>query len=410
MAVILVAVGLAWWRFGDGTGARAARAHGGPDSSAAPGARGATNADPRIAGAGASPHADHAEVEEHSSEAADAGGPSRALEQVAAAFALGAQADVSAYLERNAELAAEHVDRFCKDSRAASKPWPKAPREGRDAAPWMASRVDWTTEPTRMGTLHLDDRLIERVEATSSGWAEALGVGDLAGLDFSWLRELEAYDMWSLASAGPLAEEPSYELADAPLPSYVQLMAWVKLRFIRALALGDGADASREVRHLSALLHRQGALIPEVVSVKLLELERVAFAVAVARGQDVGGWSPPPDADHAALIKLIKAGPNFFMPGVAPEVMSKAAACATAPCSALLEAGAIHAAIGSESPVDTSRGLRTLTDSYGCDPALMAALERLSPTTPGKARATLLGGPSFLEALYPGPSLQAASR
>ncbi|MBI4822527.1 MAG: hypothetical protein HY791_40075 [Deltaproteobacteria bacterium] len=343
-------------------------------------------------------------VEPPSSPSIDAGVDNGAsiVEQLAAVHQMGAQADVSEYLQRNAELAAKVVDRFCEDARDVPRPWRPLDESPADAAEFLVGRVDWilSAEQSRLGSQHLSELLMERVGAAGKDWPAALGVGDLADLHFAWLEEARRFDRWSLVTVGPLRETQPWDIFDAPMPNYVQLMAWAKLAFVRAFALGGLAKAADEVRHLGALVESNGILLSEVVAVIILDIERAAFEHARATGMDTTGWTPPAEYDSVAVRNTLKASPNFLFPGVDPAVMKKALACAPSPCSALDEAAAFHTAIGAEAPTDTSNAFFQLAGSVKCDAALLAMLRNATPTAPVKARRNLLGTPSFLEKSY----------
>lgn len=313
-------------------------------------------------------------------------GPS-VLDQISALHKMSAQADVSAFLQRNAELAARHLDRYCEESRKLARKdlFPESRRQ-REAAGYLDGKIDWEPSPSTpriQGSLHLAQPLADALKTAGKNWPDAIGDAELAGLDFSWMRDLLAYDTWSVTAAGPLSTYQSNDVFGAPLPSYGLYSGWMKLRFAKALRDGDLADAAAEVRHLGELLHSQGVLIGEMFAVESLRIERAAFDAAARRGKAVAGWSPPESDQIEAWRRLARVSNHFFLPGVDPKVMARALECAPAPCSALTEAAWIHSALGDLAPAGSSADFWRLTEGQpSCEPGVLA---RARATTPMQA-------------------------
>lgn len=288
------------------------------------------------------------------------------IEQLIAIHAIASQADVSAYLEHNAELAAERIDAFC----AEAKKLPPAPllRESphlRDAAPYLGPRVDWNAPP-RSGSLHLPEDVAERADA--EGWLDAITPSDVAPVDFGWLRELAAFDHWSLAPRQPAPGEPFDAVIE--LPDYLQFRRWARLRFHQALRSGDLLQASSEVRHLADLLYDQGFVLAVQYAAMLLEVERSAYELARARGLNVDGWTPASAEDLKRFRRLDRVAYGFLMPGVDPEISRRALTCVPSPCSALLEGAWAHVTVGEFAPRSTTDEFWTLPSS-NCSAGLL---------------------------------------
>jgi hypothetical protein len=287
--------------------------------------------------------------------------------QIQAAHELASQMDVSAYLEKNAQLAEAKVDKLCDEANKLPKAplYPKSERKA-DAGAFLAPRIDWDTEPQLFGALHLSEARIAGLDG--EGWEERLGELDLAGLDFSWMKQLLAYDAWDLLSAGPPSKlRPGADFGQA-LPLYAFFIHWSKLRFAHAFRFGDFADASLEVRHVAALLDTQKVVLAQVIAVIILRNEERAFQVARARGLGAGtGWAPIASAeDLDRRRQLDRISSSFFLPGVSPKVMSRALRCVPAPCTAITEGAWSHASFGELSPEDTRGAFARIMQDSGC--------------------------------------------
>lgn len=299
--------------------------------------------------------------------------PTGVLEQLTGLRDLESQMGVSAYLDKNAALAAEKVEDYC-GARARLPPHPiGAPPEGAlDAADFMRPLSDWH-EPKRQGKLHLPDALMARLGGANDRWLSAVQPGDFAGRDFSWMRVLSQYGTWNLLE-GPAAGEGPDSLA-VQLPNYVTLLAWVKLRLAHALVAGDLAGASRDVRHLAGLLNSQKVMLADIFALIMLQMERYAYDAALARGLDVRGWAEPMSQEtlleHRRLVRVMG---SFFMPGVAPEVMDRARECTPDPCMALNEAAWVEASVGALSPERTDEAFWRHFEAAGCSPAFSRRL------------------------------------
>lgn len=319
------------------------------------------------------------------------------VEQLVALHAIASQAEVSAFLERNAATAAEMVDAYCAAAEALPKrpSPPPEPPPSRDAAPFLAPLLDWET-PKRQGSLHLPDALL--AQTRGERWFEAIPAAE-AQRDFGWLRALEGYDHWSLPPHVRQPDEGPDELVE--IPSYVQLRSWLKLRWVRALGDGDLLDASRQAGHVRALLQKQGLLIAVMISIALEQDERTIFELALARGVQVPGWAPRGADELAEQRRLDRYGYAFLLPGVDPAVAKRALDCAPTPCAALVEGAWQHASLGELAPDNTSAAFWAMADARpDCNAALVKLL-RSAPELPPERVAAFLKGEDPLRKAFP---------
>jgi hypothetical protein len=284
------------------------------------------------------------------------------------------RAQVEKWLADNAETATKRVDEYCEQTKKLSAV-PDERKRDRDAALFMAGRTDW--EDGHVGLLRLPDALYQQLKNPPAGAWRHLGPQVYAGLDFSWMQALLQFDHWSIAVASPLrdvAEVKSY--ADAPIPNFVTLQAWVKLRLLKGLHEGDLASASVEVRHLAELCGSTGSLVGDMIRIQMFNVERgfveehhlsLQPALTFQQGQRLRY------ADFAAR--------DFLLPGVPKEVRSRALECAPVKCTAIMEA------LGATSMVsDVAAGaqehLKWLLAQSPCDPALAAMTAKFRPLPP----------------------------
>jgi hypothetical protein len=240
--------------------------------------------------------------------------------------------------------------------------------------------VDWEGRPGRIGSLHVSPVVTEHVRA-STEWLAVVTDTDLAGLDFSWLKQLLAFDVWTFSGDGA-AEELTYSAIASNIPNFVSLQTNAKLRFSRALRDGDWNDAVREVRHLAYLVHTLSNAVAEAISFTLLRIEVRAREQATRLGVDLSTLPPLPDATllQAHRDTSVKTG-WFVAPGVPEAVRRRALECSAVKCTTVLEGLALHSSLrpwatpGSmESYLEDVRGL-------GCEPSLVARLPRMPPAT-----------------------------
>src|SRR5438552_18980362 len=107
------------------------------------------------------------------------------------------------------------------------------------------------------------------------------------------MKQLQQFDRWTLLTAGRLKDYPMKDFFATPIPNYVSMMQWAKLRFALARRRGDHAQASAEVRHMADLIRTQNILIAEAVAVAIYKIDAGARQGAINAGADVAGWTAP---------------------------------------------------------------------------------------------------------------------
>ena len=281
---------------------------------------------------------------------------------------------VQAWLRTNAAAAEQHVDAFCEQARRVGKRMDFEPKtRDRDAAVYMAGRADW--EGGRFGLLHLPDSLTTRMKDPPLAWRR-FGPADYAGLDFSWMQEISQFDHWTLSAQGPLSNVDAVDYFTAPLPNYVTMQNWVKLRLVKARDEGDLAQASVEVRHLGDLIASSGTLLGEMIRAAFFNIERGFY-------EDLGVQppAPVPSADDVSQLRGVAfAGMYFLFPGVKREVREKALACTPMRCVDLMEAIGSTAALRNVVP-DAQGHLDWLRAQSPCDPLQAERMAR-GPAVP----------------------------
>jgi hypothetical protein len=283
-----------------------------------------------------------------------------------------ARAAVEAWLTRNAALAEKHVDAFCDLSkRLAKTPGLEPPTRERDASAFLAGRADW--EDGHTGLLHLPASLTDRMKNPPAAW-QRFGPTDYAGLDFTWMRELLAFDHWGLMTAGPLRDGRDLPAFEQIIPDFVTMLHWAKLRLAKGLNEHDLAQASLEVRHLATICASTSTLVGEMVRLSMLTLEREFFE---AQGlPPLDGAITPQTKQHARSAGF--AARNFLMSGVAIAVKKKALACSQTRCAAINEAASLLSGLRGAMP-RIREDLDWLKEQQPCEPAL---LERIATSPP----------------------------
>lgn len=283
-----------------------------------------------------------------------------------------ARAAVEAWLARNAALAEKTVDAFCDFSkRLAKTPGLKPPTRERDAAAFLAGRADWESGHT--GLLHLPASLTDRMKQPPGAWMK-FGPSDYAGLDFTWMRELLAFDHWTLMSVGPLRDGRDAPAFEQLIPNFVTMQQWAKLRLVKGLHEHELAQASVEVRHLASVCGATSTLIGEMIRLSILLVEREFFE---ANGLALlEGTLTPQTKQDARAVGF--AAHQFLLTGVPSAVKQKALACSPMRCTAMVEAAALLSGLRGAVP-RVREDLDWLKGQKPCEPAL---LERLATSPP----------------------------
>ena len=275
-------------------------------------------------------------------------------------------------LQKNAAHAEAYIDKLCAESAKLREKGPMKPPQSRsaDAAEYMAPLVDFEKpfdQPP--GRLHLSEELRQHLTAgPGTDWGAKITDADLAALDFSWLTALARFDHWTVMSAGRLKAYTTDDFFSFPIPNYISLMQWAKLRYALARRRGDHASASAEVRHLADLIRSNNLLIAEAIAVALYRID--AGAREAAAGADIPDW---PALDGSLLDTqrhVAFASMYFTYPGVKPETLRRAMQCVPMPCVALVEGVGANKAFGSYGG-DNLAVVTELAASNGCEKALI---------------------------------------
>lgn len=220
---------------------------------------------------------------------------------------------VQSWLRNNDALAAKHVQRYCELLKLGSSLPPYVePSRRADAATYLMGKVDVASwEGPRIGLLHLPEPLTERI----GDWLD-FTAADYAGFDFSWMRELLAYDSWSTARLR--MDDPDLYRIDEYL-----LLNWMKLRLIKGREEHELAQASVEVRHLADLLVSTGERGASSMRLKAFIAERHVW-----ESEDLPVPAELPTARVGYQLALLSLASQFFLyPGVSGAVREQALRC-----------------------------------------------------------------------------------
>ena len=203
--------------------------------------------------------------------------------------------------------------------------------------------------------------------------------------DLGCRQALLQFDHWSIATASPLRDVAAAKTyADAPIPNFVTLQSWVKLRLLKGLHEGDLPSASAEVRHLAELCGSTGTLVGDMIRLSMLGLERgfieehhlsLQPALTVEQGQRLRS------ADFAAR--------DFLIPGVPKDVREKALKCAPIKCTALMEALGATTMVSDIVP-GTQEHVQWLLAQSPCDPALAGMMSKFRPLPPTEVLGSMM--------------------
>ena len=276
-------------------------------------------------------------------------------------------------LEFNAAEAERTVDRFCTESARVTKNAALGqPPRTRDAAVFMTGRVDWEKGhlPVPVGMLQLSGALDAHLNA-AGGW-RTVQPSELVGLDFGWMRELLAYDFWSMEGGGPLKDldESATNYTSWQVPNYWTLMKWSRLRLVKGIQEADLPQAALEVRHLAELCASNN-MIGLMVRSSLYRSEREAWAMT----SQTPPVPPPGDKELAAFRALAFASQQYLLPGVSGATRARALECMPIRCLAVQDAIGLTASVR-ESVPQAGDHLEWLLQQKQCEPALAARLAK----------------------------------
>ena len=125
-------------------------------------------------------------------------------------------------------------------------------------------------------------------------------------------------DHWNLASSGPFQEmvstAPTTPIEEMPYPMISPLLALAKIRLVKGLKDGNVLEALKEVRHLARLMQGTEHAAFSVGGVKLLNLERETYELAV-QNQSLApdAWIPISSKDTKTARNLVLFGYRLYL-------------------------------------------------------------------------------------------------
>lgn len=299
------------------------------------------------------------------------------------------------WLRKNAREADEHLETFCTESLALQDAGILSSRRGsRDAAAYLGVRVDW--QDGSLGLLHPPQPLVARLDALPDDTWVALPEDAWAGLDFSWLSQLLAFDTWSLSGDGSLRNSDQVGLTDDTLPDFASLALWSKLHLARGLRHGHLASASSEVRHLASLLISTGTWWGGLGAEELVRLDLVAWEASQL---------PVPEGvvsrdERQRFRRVANTAPLFFLPGVSAHTRDRALGCASpVRCASLAESLWLQSATR-ELLHDE---MAWLMAQPGCDRGLFERIQRAPPLSRDEAAKVFGDNFGIALGLFPPP-------
>lgn len=204
----------------------------------------------------------------------------------------------------------------------------------------------------------------------------SFGPADYAGLDFTWLTELQAFDVWTVGSAGPLRDADEVTASTLAV-NWAMLQQWAKLSLIKGLRENDLERATAEVLHLGALCQSTSFLLGKHYGASMYELAR---SVWESSGRPVPDSIPSVD-DVKRLRLLSIASVDFLLPGVPRAIQQRSLECGLDRCASVTEATLAAAAMREVVP-ETAELLTWLRARSSCDPSLTRRIEHGRPASP----------------------------
>ena len=208
---------------------------------------------------------------------------------------------------------------------AKSKPIFRVGQGNRDAGPTMVNLVGWRHKLLQpSGTLSM--KFAEKEKEWEALYKHDLEnelseseIAEIRSIDFSWMKDLQEFDHWSLTSSWPLEKNLRITRYEAPIPNFILLMRLSVLRLYRG-QLDDDLDAAiAEVLHIARLslttetllgsmagasiMAKANGFAPGASPIKkdeLMRVRRVFFAIS-------GLWSfMDSDQDRRDILKASK--------------------------------------------------------------------------------------------------------
>ncbi|MFP2911212.1 hypothetical protein ACLESD_40530 [Pyxidicoccus sp. 3LFB2] len=231
---------------------------------------------------------------------------------------------------------AANVDLFCEQqTQLAADPWFHEPRTGGDAGPLLNAWLGWDPAPKMPedSPLQVPASLAEKKEWDALLASEV----DFSTLDFSWMRQLHAFDRWDTLANSPTPIQQPFSYMTAAIPNFIPLQQWAKYRLIHGIRTGQPVEAARDVRHLAWLAYRSDTLLGAMIATALLGIERKAHESMKAPPPE---WRPMSLEQQERLRAVMWASMSFSSVAAPTEVARKARHCGSAisRCIGLTEA------------------------------------------------------------------------
>lgn len=268
-----------------------------------------------------------------------AGTFSSTVRSVTSSVRSGSEQSLAAY----AGVVEKHADAVCADMQAlGDHPFFARSAGSGSAGDFLNPKVSWDAMPgtdASLGIVHpaplsLDPALRARIAGwKKDDWWELGRKEDLSGLDFSWMAELRGFDHWDLMAEGPLAtftDDEESHWVEAPLPDYLELRDWSRLRLLQGAATGRMEDAVEDVRHLARVMHRSSSPVGPAVALNVLLLERQAYDAIDPESPLRKGWAPFEKADLERMGRVTKFLLNYNAAALPSALVTRIRACTPA--------------------------------------------------------------------------------
>lgn len=155
-------------------------------------------------------------------------------------------------------------------------------------------------------------------------WLKARDFPEIDRIDLSWMQELFRYDHWDPFATNIFkswySNEPEPTWIDAPMPNFLALLAYSKLRLMRAVSSGEMESGLREVRHLAKLAYSTETLIGTAVAVRILRYERDAHLYATDHDLAVN-WSSESHEGLERALNTAFAFASFAGVATSPDLL-----------------------------------------------------------------------------------------
>jgi hypothetical protein len=234
-----------------------------------------------------------------------------------------------------AKLIKDHEKKILEDREILAQYELFNPSNGtRDAGPYLNPLVHWQIgDIHHQGSLTLPEFVHKEM---SKDWVTKKPLFQKMGLNFTWMKELLKYDVWSPEASSPVYPAgKKYQTYSFPIPNYKDLVTWAKLRYLFGKENGDVQNALKEVRHLMRLIFTNDYLVSSMVVVNMLKMENQYEEILTPK--EIGEWKFIP-VDHVMRAKrYIHSLPVFVDIRLSDETFDKMIKTNTAICPMLNE-------------------------------------------------------------------------